>query len=259
LPFKYGIPSHDQFGILFSRLDPEALQDSFTNWIASLLDMLEGVVAVDGKTLRRSFDTKSNTAATHMISAWSCERKLVLGQRMVDDRSNEITAIPKLLEMLALEGATVTIDAMGCQRKICQQIINKEADYVIGLKSNQGSLHEGVELFFEEHLDRGIGGALLRKSETMDAGHGRFETRRHTVCTDIVVGQTPSLAGPEGRHHDRVHAWDQRQGEKDTPFLHLINCQRCGKDGRSHPKPLAGGKLPALGSGRHFPTGRLPH
>ena len=185
LPFKDGTPSHDQLGILFSRLDPEALQNSFTNWVASLPDMLEGVVAVDGKALRRSFDSTSNTGAVHMISAWSCEQKLVLGQRKVADKSNEITAIPKLLEILALEGAIVSIDAMGCQRKICQQIMDKDADYVIGLKGNQGSLHEDVKLFFEEHLDRGIGGEFLRKSETTDADHGRLETRRYTVCTDI--------------------------------------------------------------------------
>lgn len=184
-PFKDGTPSHDQLGILFSRLDMEAFQRCFISWIASLHDVLEDVVAIDGKTLRRSFDTKSGKAAIHMISAWSCEQKLVLGQRKIDDKSNEIAAIPQLLEMLALEGAIVTIDAMGCQRKICQQIIDKGADYVIALKGNQGSLREDVELFFDEHLERNIGGAFIRTSETVDAAHGRFETRRYTVCEDV--------------------------------------------------------------------------
>ena len=139
LPFEAGTPSHDPLGILFSKLDTEQFQQCFIAWIASLHDMVEGIVAVDGKTLRRSFDTTSNKVAIHMISAWACDRKLVLGQRKVDDKSNEITAIPELLALLTIKGAIVTIDAMGCQRRICQQIIDQGADYVIGLKGNQGS------------------------------------------------------------------------------------------------------------------------
>ena len=122
LPFRHGTPSHDQLGILFSRLDIETFQRCFTEWIASLHDVLDGVVAIDGKTLRRSFDTTTGKAAIHMISAWSCEQHLVLGQCKVDDKSNEITAIPKLLGLLTLKRAIVTIDAMGCQRSICQQV-----------------------------------------------------------------------------------------------------------------------------------------
>ncbi|WP_419906276.1 ISAs1 family transposase [Hoeflea sp.] len=185
LSFENGTPCHDQLGILFSRLDMEAFQSCFISWISSLNEMFGGVVAVDGKTLRRSFDTGSGKAAIHMVSAWACDQQLVLGQRKVDDKSNEITAIPELLELLALKGAIVTIDAMGCQRKICQQIIDQEADYVIGLKGNQGSLHEDVELFFDEHLERDIGGDFVKQRQTVDADHGRIETRRCTVCTDI--------------------------------------------------------------------------
>ena len=144
LPFENGTPCHDQLGILFSRLDMEEFQRCFISWVASLNERLEGVVAVDGKTLRRSFDTGSGTTAIHMVSAWACGQKLVLGQRKVNDKSNEITAIPELLALLILKGAVVTIDAMGCQRKICQQIIDQEADYVIGLKGNQGKLREDV-------------------------------------------------------------------------------------------------------------------
>lgn len=184
LPFKDGTPSHDQLGILFSRLNMEAFQRCLITWIASLHETLEGVVAIDGKTLRRSFDTSSNKAAIHMISAWACDQQLVLGQRKVDDKSNEITAIPELLALLALKGAIVTIDAMGCQRKICQQIIDQGADYVIGLKGNQGNLREDAELFFDEHLERDIGGDFIKESETVDAGHGRLETRRYMVCSN---------------------------------------------------------------------------
>ena len=185
LPFENGTPCHDQLGILFSRLDMEAFQSCFISWVASLNEMLGGIVAVDGKTLRRSFDTGSNKAAIHMVSAWACDQQLVLGQRKVDDKSNEITAIPELLALLVLKGAIVTIDAMGCQRKICQQIIDQQADYVIGLKGNQGNLREDVELFFDEHLERDIGGDFVKQSETIDADHGRIETRRYTVCSDI--------------------------------------------------------------------------
>ena len=112
----------------------EVFQSCFISWVASLNETLEGVVAVDGKTLRRSFDSSSSQAAIHMVSAWACDQKLVLGQRKVDDKSNEITAIPELPELLNIEGAIVTIDAMGCQRKICQKTRDKKANYVIGLK-----------------------------------------------------------------------------------------------------------------------------
>lgn len=184
LPFKDGTPSHDQLGILFSRLDIEAFQRCFTEWVASLHDVLDGVVAIDGKALRRSFDTTSGKAAIHMISAWSCEQQLVLGQCKVDDKSNEITAIPRLLDLLALKGAIVTIDAMGCQRSICQQVIAQDADYVISLKGNQGSLREDVEVFFDEYLERNIGGQFVKSAETIEADHGRIETRRCIVCSD---------------------------------------------------------------------------
>ena len=184
LPFKDGTPSHDQLGILFARLDVEAFQRCFAQWIASLHDVLDGVVAIDGKTLRRSFDTTAGKAAIHMISAWSCEQQLVLGQCKVDDKSNEITAIPKLLDLLTLKGAIVTIDAMGCQRSICQQVIDQESDYVIALKGNQGSLREDVEVFFDEHLERNIGGKCVKRAKTIEADHRRIETRCCTVCSD---------------------------------------------------------------------------
>ena len=125
LPYENGTPSHDQLGILFSRLDMEVFQSCFISWVASLNETLEGVVAADGKTLRRSFDSSSSQAAIHMVSAWACDQELVLGQRKVDDKSNEITAIPELLELLKIKGAIVAIDAMGCQRKICKNPVIK--------------------------------------------------------------------------------------------------------------------------------------
>ena len=185
LPFENGTPSHDQLGILFSRLDMEQFQSCFISWVASLNETLEGVVAVDGKTLRRSFDTNSNQSAIHMVSAWACGQKLVIGQRKVDDKSNEITAIPELLELLNIKGAIVTIDAMGCQREICKKVEKKEAYYLINLKGNQGKLRKDVERFFDDLLKRNIGGDSVTQIETVDADHGRIETRRYTICSDI--------------------------------------------------------------------------
>jgi len=185
LPFCDGTPSHDQLGILFSRLDMEQFQRCFVDWTTGLQGPPEGVIAIDGKTLRRSFDTASGAAAIHMVSAWACEQKLVLGQRKVDDKTNEITAIPELLALLELQGAIVTIDAMGCQRNICRKIQDAGADYVIGLKRNQGSLHEDVALFFDEHEARGIAGEFIAENQTLDADRGRLEIRRYAVCSDV--------------------------------------------------------------------------
>ena len=137
LPFAHGAPSHDQLGLIFGALDAAAFQNCFITWTQSLAHEIAGVVAIDGKTARRSFDRAGGKGAVHMISAWSSAQKLVLGARAVNEKSNEITAIPELLDLLALKGAIVTIDAMGCQRKIAEKIIDRGADYVLGLKGNK--------------------------------------------------------------------------------------------------------------------------
>jgi hypothetical protein len=150
LPFAAGTPSHDQLGIVFAALDSQQFQDCFIAWVGALKKAVKGVVAIDGKTLRRSFDKAGAKGPIHMVSAWSSAQRLVLGQPQVDDKSNEITAIPEWLDLLTLEDAIVTIDAMGCQYKIANKIIAKKADYLFGLKGNQGSLRDDVELFFNE-------------------------------------------------------------------------------------------------------------
>ena len=144
------------------------------------------MVAVDGKTLRRSFDRAGNKGAVHMVSAWSSAQKLTLGARAVEEKSNEITAIPELLDLLALKGAIVTIDAMGCQRKIAEKIIDKGADYVFGLKGNQGSLREDVELLFTEQWACGFKDIAVTKASSLDADHGRIE-RREVVATEDIA------------------------------------------------------------------------
>jgi DDE_Tnp_1-associated/Transposase DDE domain len=146
-PFAAGTPAHDHLGDILATLDAEQFQRCFVAWTASLIGVPEGVVAIDGKTSRRSKGAKE---AIHMVSAFAARQRLVLGQVKVADKANEIVAIPKLLDMLAIEGAVVTIDAMGCQRAIAQKIVDRKADYILALKGNQGSLRQDVELFANE-------------------------------------------------------------------------------------------------------------
>ena len=185
LPFANGTPSHDQLGLIFGALDATGFQNCFIAWTQSLADTIAGVVAIDGKTVRRSFDRACGKGALHMISAWSSAQKLVLGARAVDEKSNEITAIPELLDLLAIKGAIVTIDAMGCQRKIAEKVIDKDADYIFGLKGNQGSLRDDVELLFDEQMTRGFKDISVSRASSCDADHGRIETRE-TFATDDI-------------------------------------------------------------------------
>src|SRR5436190_5160983 len=146
-PFRDGTPSHDHLGDIFATLDAAAFQRCFVAWVASLTGTSAEVIAIDGKTSRRSYQKKGGKEAIHMVSAFATRQRLVLGQVKVADKSNEIVAIPALLKMLVIEGAIVTIDAMGCQRNIAQQILEQKADYVVALKVNQGTLREDIEVF----------------------------------------------------------------------------------------------------------------
>ena len=184
LPFEHGTPSHDQLGILFSQLKAEQFQSCFIKWVERFTAAVRGVVAIDGKALRRSFDHAAGQGPIYMISAWSSQQRLVLGQRKVDSKSNEITALPKLLELLELRGAVVTIDAMGCQREIAAQIVREGGDYVLGLKGNQGTLHKNVADFFDERNDC-FDAHEVTLHESFEKGHGRLETRR-VVATDQI-------------------------------------------------------------------------
>ena len=183
-PFLDGTPSHDHLGDIFAALDAEQFQRCFVSWVASLIGVPEGVVAIDGKTVRRS-GGKAGKGAIHMVSAFAASQRLVLGQVKVAEKSNEIVAIPKLLDLLAVEGAIITIDAMGCQRAIARKIIEKKADYVFGLKGNQGSLREDVELFVAEQKARNFKDTTISRAETIDADNGRIETRTTTVIHDV--------------------------------------------------------------------------
>ena len=186
-----GIPSHDTFARVFARLDPEAFRTCFLTWLAGVRHRTGGrltgqCVAIDGKVSRHSFDRALDRGPLHLVSAWAAESRLVLGQVAVEGKSNEITAIPALLHLLELSGCIVTIDAMGTQKEIATTIIEQDADYVLALKGNQGTLHEDVELFFtwaDEQQYRDIAHEMY---ETHDTGHGRVERRRTTVTNDIA-------------------------------------------------------------------------
>jgi predicted transposase YbfD/YdcC len=183
-PFLDGTPSHDHLGDIFAALDAEQFQRCFVAWTASLIGVPSGVVAIDGKTARRS-GGKAGKGAIHMVSAFVASQRLVLGQVKVAEKSNEIVAIPKLLDMLAVEGAIITIDAMGCQRAIARKIIEKKADYIFGLKGNQGSLREDVELFVTEQKAKDFADTTISQAETIDADNGRIETRTTTVIHGV--------------------------------------------------------------------------
>jgi len=179
LELPNGIPSHDTFGRVFSLLDPQQLEDCFRKWMAALAQSSGGkLIALDGKTLRHSFDKANNKAAIHMVSAWSETNQMVLGQLATDAKSNEIKAIPRLLKLLDITDSVVTIDAMGCQKAIAKQIVEQKGHYVLQVKGNQSTLHDLLKETFDELTGRPIPGVEYSFHEDVDSGHGRVETRR---------------------------------------------------------------------------------
>jgi predicted transposase YbfD/YdcC len=199
LPFEDGTPSHDQLGDIFATLDATIFQRCFVAWVANITGVSPDVIAIDGKTSRRSADKRKGKAAIHMVSAFAARQRLVLGQVKVADKSNEIVAIPALLDMLAIEGAVVTIDAMGCQRDISQKVIEKKADYILALKGNQGTLREDVEVFAAEQKVNGFKDTRISQHKTVDADHGRIETRTRAVqcCELSLYYNSLRICGPE--------------------------------------------------------------
>lgn len=180
LELPNGIPGHDTFRRVLSRLNAKAFQECFLSWIKSAANTLPGeVIPIDGKTLRRSYDSGSDKAAIHMVSAWASENRLVLGQVKTEEKSNEINAIPELLKLLEIKGCIVTIDAMGCQTKIADQIIEQGGDYVLGLKGNQGALLEAVEEVFAQADEKTFNSEKFDVYQTEDNAHGRNEFRSY--------------------------------------------------------------------------------
>jgi predicted transposase YbfD/YdcC len=199
LELPNGIPSHDTFGRVFSLLDPIAFQEAFQAWVRAIQQNIKGVVAIDGKTVRRSHDRGKGKQAIHLVSAWASENYLALGHVKVDDKSNEITAIPELLRMLDLKGCLVTVDAMGCQRDIAKDILDAGADYLLAVKGNQETLAEDVEQEFKQAQMQGFAHMDHLYFETLEKGHGRVEKRQYWYTHDIeglgTLERWPGLAG----------------------------------------------------------------
>ena len=174
LELPYGIPSHDTFGRIFERINPYEFQNSFKHWVESVAEQTRGqVIAIDGKTLRRSHDRSKDKKAIHMISAWASLNQVVLGQLKTEEKSNAITAIPNLLKLLEISGCIVTIDAMGTQKKIARTIIDKKSDYILALKENHKILYEDTQIFFKEIEDMKKQGYTFDEYTTVDGKHGR--------------------------------------------------------------------------------------
>jgi predicted transposase YbfD/YdcC len=238
LTLPNGIPSHDTFGRVFARLDPTRLAEGFQSWMAAVCQRL-GLrqVALDGKTLRRSHDRGKGKAALHLVSAWATENSLTLGQVAVADKSNEITAIPPLLQMLDVAGALVTIDAMGCQKEIASAIIEQEADYLLAVKENQPRLYEDIEQFFHAALDGDFVGVTHDYAETAEVGHGRGEQRGCWVFGEptwirdrslwadlrsvIVVVRTRDV---DGKSSSELHYYISSRQAKAVDFLQATRC-----------------------------------
>ena len=180
LDLSHGIPSHDTFNDVLAHLNPTEFERCLLSWVTSLVPVSGGqLLAIDGKTIRGSYDAAEGKAALHMVSVWATKNHLSLGQQAVAAKSNEITAIPKLLSRLDIAGAVVTLDAMGCQKKVARQIIQQGGDYVLSLKGNQGNLHEDVATYFSSAL------SPEASVTTYDGEHGRIETRTARMSDDI--------------------------------------------------------------------------
>jgi len=239
LELPNGIPSHDTFNRVFARLDPEQFQTSFLSWMRAVSQILGGqVIAIDGKVVRRSHDRGIGKAAIDMVSAWATANHLVLGQVKVDEKSNEITAIPQLLEALEVAGCLVTIDAMGCQTEIAEKIIACEADYVLALKENQGNLYEDVVRLFADLESSQFKAYEFDYARTVNKDHGRIEIRECWTISDLTVLQhlrgfanwknlaTVSRIRSERRIDDERSCEDRFHLTSLTGAKHILRCVR---------------------------------
>lgn len=183
--FNAGIPKHDTIARVICRLKADEIENAFQSWISSLIKTTGcDVIAIDGKTARRSFSTKDRKSALHTVSAWSCQHQLVLGQTAVDQKTNEITAIPELLTMLDIENSIITLDAMGCQQEIAKQIIHQKADYILALKGNHSGMQSELEAWWHKNEREGLTEQNHSEHTEIDSGHGRIETR---TCQQLLI------------------------------------------------------------------------
>ena len=261
LDLSSGIPSHDRFNAILRRIKPAEFEKCLLSWITALHEITDGqIVAIDGKTLRRSFDAASSKSAIHMVSAWATANHISLGQVVVDAKSNEITAIPKLLEILEISGALVTIDAMGCQTEIAEKIVAAKADYCLAVKGNQPTLHAGIVRFFDEHLEDDFARVSVRRHETKEKGHGRQETRYYFICP--VPEDLPDRSRWVGLKAIGIVISSTQRDGKDCRRRALLHPQQVsgGKTLRRRgARPLGDRKPSALATRRHVPRRSMPH
>jgi predicted transposase YbfD/YdcC len=239
LDLTNGIPSHDRFNAVFRRLKPEQFERCLLSWLAALHDTSGGtLVAIDGKTLRRSFDKATARSALHLVSAWAVSQELSLGCVAVDGKSNEITAIPEVLKLIELGGAIITIDAMGCQAEIAGAITDGGGDYILAVKGNQPTLHEGIVKFFLGHMDDDFARVRVSRHETVERGHGRREHRTYYVCD--IPDDLPDARRWQGLVQIGMAVSDTMRGEKscdDVRYFILsrrMSARRFGAMVRGH-------------------------
>jgi predicted transposase YbfD/YdcC len=265
LPFKAGVPSHDTLNDVINAIDGALFAACFTAWVEGLRDPAAAtatapeIVAIDGKTSRRTHDHSKDRGPLHMVSAWASSQRLVLGQQACEAKSNEITAIPLLLERLALTGALVTIDAMGTQTKIAQTILDRGGDYLLALKDNQASLHDEISRYLDDPRAK-----IHSRFETTDGDHGRIEVRRHRVSHDMdwlttsrrIPGEPrfPGLRDRRRRGRGRAK-WQYQLG---AALLFVLPAARRQAVRRRRAVPLACRKPPALGARCRVPRGSQP-
>lgn len=242
LELPNGIPSHDTFWRVFAKLDPEQFRQSFASWMASVSAVTGGqVIAIDGKILRPSHDKALGRGAIDMVSAWATANHLVLGQVKVDDKSNEITAIPELLRALEISGCIITIDALGCQKEIAEAIIDQQADYILALKENHGRLYEDVVRLFDDLVASDFKAYAYSHDQTVNKNHGRLETRICDVIADqetlIHLRDASQWKGLQSviKVHTRRRLGEETT-EKDRYFIASLisNAQRILEAVRSH-------------------------
>ncbi len=239
LDLTNGIPSHDRFNAVFRRLKPDQFERCLLSWLAALHDTSGGtLVAIDGKTLRRSFDKATARSALHMVSAWAVSQRLSLASVAVDGKGNEITAIPELLKLIELSGAIVTIDAMGCQAEIARAIVDGGGDYIPAAKGNQPTLHRGLVGFFLDHLEDDFARVRVSRHETVEKGHGRQEHRTYYVCD--IPDDLPDARRWRGLVQIGMSVSDTMRGEKscdDVRYFILsrrMSARRFGTMVRGH-------------------------
>lgn len=240
LELPNGIPSHDTFARVFAQLNSQQFQSCFLNWIKSIQSRTDGeVVAIDGKTLCGSHDRNSDQSAIQIVSAWATTNKLVLGQVKVDEKSNEITAIPELIKVLELSGCIVTIDAIGCQKEIVKLISQQNADYVITLKKNQGNLYDEVEQLFKAEIGKGFQDFQHSTYKTEEHGHGRHEIRNYAMLTGIQSRLDPDSVWSNFNSIGMVESVRQVGGKTTVETRYFIsslenNAKQFANSVRSH-------------------------